>query len=588
VGCRSAAEMVALDASAVAALLVELGRRTALAGDNYFRAKAYQRAADRLAALVEPLDRVIAENRLRELPGIGETIADIVTKLHRTGTHPLLEKLRKDLPEGVLDMLSIPGLKPEKIHILHKELGITDLAALEAAAREDRLKRVKGLGAAMQRKILDGLKIREHALGARHLHRAEELAVSAAETLQHSLPGLIRTVTAGDLRRGGELVSNLALVAEVEQVPGPPKVVSSGEMSVYLTDPRRFGINLLFATGSARHLEKLERRAAAMGMALTPEGLRCGRKVVAAGTEADIYQALDLQYIEPELREGLDEIERAQAHSIPPLVTAEDLRGVLHAHTIASDGVDTLEAMAEASIARGYQYIGITDHSKTAHYAGGLTVEEIEQQHAEIDRLNGSFGGRFRIFKGIESDILPDGSLDYSDDVLCHFDFIIGSIHGRFRLDSEEQTQRLVRAASNPFVTIIGHMTGRQLLRRPGYELDIERVLTACAEHGVAVEVNGNPWRLDLDWRWLRRALELGCTFSINPDAHSTGEIASSTRWGLAIARKSGMPADRVVNALDRDQFALWLASRTNRRRSLHRTPTRKRPESRLGRLLPL
>lgn len=190
-GRRSAAEMVALDASAVAALLVELGRRTALAGDNYFRAKAYQRAADRLAALVEPLDRVIAENRLRELPGIGETIADIVTKLHRIGTHPLLEKLRKDLPEGVLDMLSIPGLKPEKIHILHKELGITDLAALEAAAREDRLKRVKGLGAAMQRKILDGLKIREHALGARHLHRAEELAVSAAETLQHSLPGLL-------------------------------------------------------------------------------------------------------------------------------------------------------------------------------------------------------------------------------------------------------------------------------------------------------------------------------------------------------------------------------------------------------------
>ena len=184
-----------------------------------------------------------------------------------------------------------------------------------------------------------------------------------------------------------------------------------------------------------------------------------------------------------------------------------------------------------------------------------------------------------RIFKGIESDILPDGSLDYSDDVLRHFDFIIGSIHGQFRLDPAEQTERLVRAASNPFVTIIGHMTGRQLLRRPGYELNIERVLTACAEHGVAVEVNGNPWRLDLDWRWLRRALELSCTFSINPDAHSTGEIDSSTRWGLAIARKSGMPAERVVNAFDRDQFALWLASRRKRRRSLHPTPAGKRLE---------
>jgi DNA polymerase (family 10) len=310
-------------------------------------------------------------------------------------------------------------------------------------------------------------------------------------------------------------------------------------------------------------------------MVLTPEGLRRGRTIVAAETEAAIYEALDLQYIEPELREGLDEIKRAQAHSIPVLVAAEDLRGVLHAHTIASDGVDTLEAMAEASFDRGYQYIGITDHSKTAHYAGGLTVEEIERQHDEIDRLNAVFGDRFHIFKGIESDILPDGSLDYPDEILRRFGFIIGSIHGRFRLDCDAQTERLVRAASNPFVNIIGHMTGRQLLRRPGYELDIERVLRACAEHGVAVEVNGNPWRLDLDWRWLYRALELGCTFSINPDAHSTGEIVSSTRWGLAIARKSGMPAGRVVNALDREQFVYWLDSR--------KEPTRRTGRARLG-----
>ena len=566
--------MAALDAAAVAALLVELGRRTALAGDNYFRAKAYVRAADTLSALVEPLDRVIAENRLRQLPGIGETIADIVTKLHNTGTHPLLEKLRRDVPEGVLDMLSVPGLKPEKINILHKELGITDLAALEAAAREDRLKTVKGLGSAVQRKILEGLKIRETALGTRHLHRADELALSAAETLRRSVPGLIRTVTAGDLRRGGELVSNLAVVTEVERLAGPPKVITSGEMSVYLTDARRFGVSLLFATGSRKHLEILQQRAADRGMTLTPEGLRRGRKIIAAGNEAEIYEALGLQYIEPELREGLDEIERAAAHKIPPLVTATDLLGVLHAHTTASDGADTLEAMAETSLAHAYQYIGITDHSKTAHYAGGLTIEEIEQQQAEIDRLNTAFGGRFRIFKGIESDILPDGSLDYPDDVLRRFDFIIGSIHGQFRLDRQAQTERLVRAASNPFITVIGHMTGRQLLRRPGYDLDIERVLAACAEHGVAVEVNGNPWRLDLDWRWLRRGIELGCKFSINPDAHSTSEIASSTRWGLAIARKSGMPADRVINTLDLDSFARWLQTRKDRAAPIRKRKT--------------
>jgi DNA polymerase (family 10) len=568
--------MAVLDGAAVAELLVELGRRTALAGDNYFRAKAYLRAADTLSALVEPLDRVIAENRLRRLPGIGETIADIVTKLHNTGTHPLLEKLRRDVPKGVLDMLSVPGLKPEKINILHKELGITHLASLEAAAREDRLKKVKGLGAAVQRKILEGLKIRETALGARHLHHADELALSAAETLRRSVPGLIRTVTAGDLRRGGELVSKLAVVAEVERLAGPPKVITSGEMSVYLTDTRRFGVSLLFATGSNNHLETLRQRAADRGMTLTPEGLRRGRKIIAAGNEAEIHEALGLQFIEPELREGLDEIERAAARNIPPLVTATDLFGVLHAHTTASDGADTLEAMAEASLAHGYQYIGITDHSKTAHYAGGLSIEDIEQQQAEIDRLNAAFGGRFRIFKGIESDILPDGSLDYPDDVLRRFDFIIGSIHGQFRLDRQAQTERLVRAASNPFITVIGHMTGRQLLRRPGYDLDIERVLAACAEHGVAVEVNGNPWRLDLDWRWLRHGIELGCKFSINPDAHSTREIASSTRWGLAIARKSGMPADRVINTLDRDSFARWLQARKEGT-GLRLAPIRKR-----------
>ena len=252
-------------------------------------------------------------------------------------------------------------------------------------------------------------------------------------------------------------------------------------------------------------------------MTLTPEGLRRGRKIVAAGNEAEIYEALGLQYIEPELREGLDEIERAAAHKIPPLVTATELLGVLHAHTTASDGADTLEAMAEASLANGYQYIGITDHSKTAHYAGGLTIEEIEQQQAEIDHLNAAFGDRFRIFKGIESDILPDGSLDYPVDVLRRFDFIIGSIHGQFRLDRQAQTERLVRAASNPFITVIGHMTGRQLLRRPGYDLDIERVLGACAEHDVAVEVNGNPWRLDLDWRWLRRGIELAASSALTP-----------------------------------------------------------------------
>jgi DNA polymerase (family X) len=290
-------------------------------------------------------------------------------------------------------MLSVPGLKPEKINILHKELGITDLAALEAAAREDRFKTVKGLGAAVQRKILEGLKIRETALGARHLHRADELALSAAETLRGSVPGLIRTVSAGDLRRGGELVLNLALVAEVERLAGPPKVITSGEMSVYLTDARRFGVSLLSATGSTKHLERLQQRAADRGMSLTPEGLRRGRKIIAAGNEAEIYEALGLRYIEPELHEGLDEIERAAAHNIPSLVTATELLGVLHAHTTASDGADTLEAMAGASLAHGYEYIGITDHDRAANASHRLERIHRRQHHVPFHR--GANGGVF-------------------------------------------------------------------------------------------------------------------------------------------------------------------------------------------------
>jgi len=218
--------------------------------------------------------------------------------------------------------------------------------------------------------------------------------------------------------------------------------------------------------------------------------------------------------------------------------------------------------MAEATRHRGYRYFGVADHSRSAHYAGGLSLEEIAAQHAEIDQLNRRYGKRFRIFKGIESDILADGSLDYPDEVLAQFDFVVASVHGRFKLDRMEQTERILRAVYNPHTTILGHMTGRQLLRRPGYEVDIERILSACAKHGVAVEINANPWRLDLDWRWHQRALELGCLMSINPDAHSTDEI-DLTHWGVEMARKGGVPKERVLNCLDLPAFAALLKDRT-------------------------
>jgi DNA polymerase (family 10) len=251
----------------------------------------------------------------------------------------------------------------------------------------------------------------------------------------------------------------------------------------------------------------------------------------------------------------------ALEHKLPELVAGKDIRGVLHAHTTGSDGADTLEDMAQATKSRGYAYLGLTDHSQTAHYAGGLKPDEVKAQQKQIEMLNKAFGARFRVFKGIESDILPDGSLDYADDILNSFDLVIASVHSQFRMNKSDQTARIVKAVSDPRTTVLGHVTGRQLSRRPGYEVDMEKILKACAEHGVAIEINANPWRLDLDWRWCARGLELGCMFSINPDAHSTEEI-DNIQWGVLMARKGAVPKDRVLNTMSLAQFEAHLRRR--------------------------
>jgi DNA polymerase (family X) len=553
--------MASLDTAAVAGLLREFARRTALRGGNPYRARAYSRAADNLAMLAMPLDQAIREDRLQDVPGIGSAIADIIAKLHKSGTHPSLEAMRTEFPAGVVEMLSIPGLRPEQVLKIHKTLGIASLPELEQAARADKIRGTKGLGAALQAKVLQGLEIRRTGEGRRHLHRAAALIETAEAHLRASHPELKRITPAGDFRRGCELVSDLALVAEASGVEGSTTIATGSRLTIHLTGPAHYGLTLLRATGAQAHLDQLATLARDNGMTLDETGLHRGRKVVARTTEPAIYAALGLPFIEPELREGKGEIALALENKLPRLVADRDIRGILHAHTDRSDGVDTLEAMAEATRKRGYQYFGVADHSKSAHYAGGLSIDAIEQQHAEVDRLNRRYGRGFRIFKGIESDILPDGSLDYPDEILARFDFVVASVHSRFKLDRDAQTQRILRAVANPYTTILGHMTGRQLLRRPGYDVDIEKILRACAKHGVAVEVNANPWRLDLDWRWHSRALELGCIMSINPDAHSTDEI-DLTHWGVEMARKGGVPADRVLNCRDLGAFARHLRAR--------------------------
>ena len=524
------------------------------------------RAADSLTALAVPLHVLVAEDRLTEIPGVGDAIADIITKLSKSGTHPSLEKLRKEIPEGVLELLAVPGLRPEKVLRLYKDLGIASLAELEAAAKDDRIKKAKGLGAALQTKILQNLAIAKSGEGRLHLHRAAALLAHAKDSLRKARPELKRVTVAGDFRRGCELVGELTIVAEAPKVAKTSKASVADGLQIRLTDRKHFGAALLFATGSAAHVAQLQALAAEKGMRLEADGLHKGRSLI-AGDETEIYRALGLPFIDPELREGRGELELALKGKLPKLVNDQDLRGILHCHTDASDGTETLETMAKATRQRGFEYFGVADHSKSAHYAGGLSVEEIAQQHREADRLNKRFGKDFRILKGIESDILADGSLDYEDDVLEGFDFVVASIHGRFKLDRKAQTLRLLRAISHPHTTIIGHMTGRQLQRRPGYEIDIEKVLRACAKHDVVVEINAHPWRLDLDWRWHQAALEFGCMLSINPDAHSIPEL-DHMHWGVAMARKGGVPADRVLNAMPLPEITRYLRQK---RRSLAR-----------------
>jgi DNA polymerase (family 10) len=435
--------MPKLDAVAVAKLLAEYGRRSAFRGASPYRAGAYRKAAENLLALTEPLAKVVAEDRLRDIPGVGDAIADIVTTLHEAGTHSTLERMREELPEGVLEMLAIPGLRPDKALKLHKELGISSIEALEEAAKQDRLKGVKGLGGALQAKILQGIDIRRRAEGQRHIHRAAELLKSAETNLKRSRIGFKRIQPAGDFRRGCELVGDLSFVAEVSRGKFNTKeLFAEGDLKIHMSDAAHYGVTLLWATGSAGHLEELCTHAESKGYSLDKDGLRKAGKVVAAQTEADIYSKLRLPFIEPELREDRGEIQMAQRGKLPVLVADGDIRGILHAHTERSDGLHTLEQMANATRKQGYSYFGVADHSQSAGYAGGLNIEEISEQHDEADRLNVKYGSGFRIFKGIESDILADGSLDYPDDVLDRFDFVVASVHSRFRMDPREQTER--------------------------------------------------------------------------------------------------------------------------------------------------
>ena len=565
-------------------VLEEIGVLLELKGENPFKIRAYQSGARALAAIEEAeLARLIAAEELGTLKGFGEALVQKVTELHQTGRLEFFEKLKATVAPGLIEMLEIPGLGPKKIKVLNERLGIASIAALAEACGAGSVAELDGFGAKTQEKILAGIKNRE-AYGRRHLWwEANEIAEPIVKGLR-ALPGVSRAEAAGSLRRGMETVGDLdfivagtdvaGVVAWFTSMTGVVEVTARGETKASV----RFGSGLqadlrivpedqyIFAlhhfTGSKDHNVQMRKRALARGLSLSEWGLvpaagegtakekaaLVGNRVVAKD-ETELFGALGLAYVTPELREGLGEIEAAEINQLPRLVELQDIRGAFHNHTTASDGKATLVEMAAAAQALGWEYLGIADHSKSSVQANGLAPERLLKQIAEIRALNHSKQFTTHVFAGTECDILPDGSLDFDDSLLAQLDYVVVSVHSAFSQSESVMTARLVRAIEHPRTTMLGHLTGRLLLRREAYAVDHEKVIDAAIANGVLIELNASPWRLDMDWRLWRRAVEKGLRCVINPDAHDVDGL-THLRAGVSAARKGWLRPHHVVNCL--------------------------------------
>ncbi len=570
-----------MERATVARVLMDTAEMLELAGANTFKVRAYENGARALLAFPGNLAEAVRTGRLRELPGIGATIFSSVEALLTTGRLPLHDELRASFPRGLSECLRVPGLGARKVKVLHDALGIDSLSTLESACREGRLESVPGFGKKSAEHLLRGIAMVRASAGLYLYSSARARGLALVSFLSAS--GLAENVSlAGSLRRGREVVRNVNIVAssrseaklaeafrafpEVEvPVPGDSgttvRFLDGLPADLRVVPPEEFAAALLCFTGSPAHTAALRARAEERGWRLDEHGLFDGRgRRVSAETEAALYEALSLSYVEPELREGDGEIEAAAAGRLPALVSREDLRGVFHVHTDASDGRDDLETMVRAAHDAGYSYVAITDHSQSAGYAGGLTIDRMRAQGEEIRALRRRLPD-IRIFHGTEADILADGSIDYGDDFLGELDLVVASVHSRFGLTREEQTARLIRAVRNPRVAILGHPTGRLLLSREGVTADMEAVVAAAAESGCALEINGSPQRMDLDWRLVRRSVERGGLLAIDPDAHSTREL-DYVPYGVAMARKGWAEPAHALNAREPEAVVAWLERR--------------------------
>lgn len=575
---------------AVARVLRETGDLLELQGANPFRVRAYHAAARALQGLPEEPQELLEAGTLAEVPGIGPGLVAAIAELIQTGRLTQHEELRREFPPGLLELFRVPGLGAKKVRTLYRELGVGSPAELEKAAREGRVATLPGFGERSQEKILAGLE----ALGrfdARHrLDDALRRATQVRDYLAAN-PGCRRVEIAGSLRRWCETIGDLDLVAAVDAsrrdevgdhlaaIDGFEEVVARGETLVTVHIAGGYQVDLRMVeehefvtawhhfTGNRAHNIALRSRAAAKGLHINEYGLFRGEKRLPCDDEVALYAHLGLAWIPPEMREGFDELELAERGPLPELVTVDDLRGTFHVHSTWSDGTASIEVMARAAAARGWDYLGLADHSRSAAYAGGLSVDQVREQWAEIDAWNAR-GEAPWLFKGIESDILVDGALDYPDDLLIGFDYVVASVHSRFGLPADVQTARLVRAVEHPCTTFLAHPTGRLLLARDGYEFDLDAVLDAAERSGTIVEVNASPHRLDLDWRPLRGWLARRQRTSIHPDAHSPHGLGD-VLYGVGTARKAGARRQDVLNCASLADVKDWFEQRRARARAV-------------------
>ena len=567
-----------MDKDRVAEILLEIGTLLELKGENPFKTRAYANAARTIESLGEPLAKVVAENRLGEIKGIGEALEKKITELVETGKLAYYDELKASIPSGLIEMLEIPGLGPKKIQALNQKLGIVSVAKLEAACKSGKVAGLDGFGEKTQANILEGIG-RRRTYASKHLLND---ALCAAEPLLENLrghPQVIRCSAAGSLRRFKEVIGDIDLLASSKKPaavieffvsqPGVVKVTARGDTkaSVILgggiqcdlrvVSDKEFPFALAYFTGSKEHNIVMRQRAIARGLRLNEYGLfkskeetRDPKLLVPCRDEAEIFAKLDLPFIPPELREDHGEFAAAGKNALPRLVEWTDLRGSLHDHSTWSDGHNTLEETATFMDDIGLEYWAITDHSKSSFQANGLDAKRVREQIKEIKKINGELAGRgsdFRLLTGCEVDILRD-RLDFDDDLLAELDVVVASLHVPASSEAEN-TKRLIRAAENKFVHIIAHMTGRLLLEREPYPVNAQAVIDACAATGTWLELNCNPHRFDLDWRLWPYAKSRGVKCVINPDAHRN-EHAGFLRLGAGIARKGWLEQTDVVNTL--------------------------------------